>query len=95
MGEIHRSRAYLKFASIQRKRLMLALPSPCPRCGLPIFPGDAVDLDHLIPVSQDPSQLLNPGMVRLAHRACNRRAGQKITAQRRRKRINETRLPGW
>jgi HNH endonuclease. len=95
MSELHRSRQYLSFAAKQRRRLIAQLPSPCPRCGGPIYSGDLVDLDHLIAVAEDPSMLLNPGNVRLAHRACNRRAGQALTAQRRRGRNDEKRLPKW
>ncbi len=53
-----------------RKRLLADLarrPSqPCARCGLPMYPGQALDLDH----TDD-----RTGYLGLSHRACNRRAG--------------------
>lgn len=95
MTEAHRSRAYLKFSAAQRQRLIKQLPSVCPRCGLLIQPGDLVDLDHLVSVSERPDLLLDPSVVALAHRACNRRAGQRISARRRTRARDQGRLPDW
>jgi hypothetical protein len=49
---------------------------PCPRCGMPMHIGMRLDLGHA-----DPAAKLRglPGD-RLEHAACNRRAGQAITA---------------
>lgn len=95
MGELHRTRAYLSFARGQRKRIEASLPQPCLRCGVPIQPGDAWDLDHIVPVSLRPDGLLNPANVRPAHRSCNRRAGQKITEHKRRRAKQQQRMPNW
>jgi hypothetical protein len=49
--------------------------TPCPRCGLPMVRGQLLDLDDF------PGRVFGgPQVKRLAHRACNRRAGQLITS---------------
>lgn len=56
-----------------RKRAMAALAArqgqPCPRCGLPMFTWQRLDLDH----ATDSTYL------GLSHASCNRRAGQRVT----------------
>ena len=56
------------------------LPTPCPFCHELIYPGDAFDIDHRLPVhyggSDDWSNL------RAAHRSCNRRAGHAARMNR-------------
>lgn len=57
-----------------RKRLLASLMrqpgQPCARCGQPMYVSQLLDLDH----TDDRS-----GYLGLAHRACNRRAGQRKT----------------
>ena len=43
---------------------------PCPRCGLPMYVSQLLDLDH----TDD-----RTGYLGLSHRACNRRDGQRKT----------------
>jgi 5-methylcytosine-specific restriction endonuclease McrA len=52
--------------------------TPCPYCRRPMLPGQALDLDHLIPRSRGGAG----GPVRLAHASCNRRAGQQLSSAR-------------
>jgi hypothetical protein len=55
-----------------RKAQLAALKDgqPCPRCGLPMFRGQLLDLDHF------PGRAFGGPQVRLlSHRSCNRRAG--------------------
>jgi hypothetical protein len=47
----------------------------CPRCGLPMLPGQALDLDH----TDD-----RAGYLGMSHAICNRRAGGRLGAARRR-----------
>lgn len=47
---------------------------PCPRCGGPMYRGQALDLDH----ADDRASYHG-----LAHATCNRRAGGQAKAQRR------------
>lgn len=91
----HRTPEYLRWSRIVRKRLIASLPQPCPRCGQMIEPGDKVDLDHLIPVSERPDLLLDASVVRLAHSRCNRRDGQRISTRNARRHKEQSRLPGW
>jgi hypothetical protein len=57
-----------------RKRLLADLArrpgQPCPRCGLPMYVTQLLDLDH----TDD-----RAGYLGLSHRSCNRRAGQRKT----------------
>jgi hypothetical protein len=57
-----------------RKRLLADLArrpgQPCARCGLPMWPGQLLDLDH----TDD-----RTGYLGLSHRSCNRRDGQRKT----------------
>jgi hypothetical protein len=57
-----------------RRRLLAALErepgQPCARCGGPMYPWQLLDLDHY----EDGSTWRG-----LAHRSCNRRAGQQQT----------------
>lgn len=55
----------------------------CSHCGEAILPGQAWDMDHLVPRA-DGGALLDPANLAPAHRACNRRAGQAMTTARRR-----------
>jgi hypothetical protein len=57
-----------------RKQALAALArspgQPCARCGMPMYPGMKLDLDH----TDD-----RTGYIGLSHASCNRRAGQAIT----------------
>jgi hypothetical protein len=54
--------------------------------------GMKLDLGH---ISRHPDVAYHPENLRLEHRACNRRDGQRITvAKREKKRIGE-RMPSW
>jgi hypothetical protein len=69
----------------ERKRQIAGLRdgTPCPRCGLPMLRGQLLDLDDF------PGRAYGgPQVKRLAHRACNRRAGQAITSMILRARSN-------
>jgi hypothetical protein len=60
----------------ERKRQIAGLRdgTPCPRCGLAMLRGQLLDLDDF------PGRMFGgPQVKRLAHRACNRRAGQQLT----------------
>lgn len=64
---------------VRRKAWQAQLPYPCARCGMPVLPTDAWDLDHVIP------RRLGHGVgeVRPAHRTCNRRHGGQLSHQTR------------
>lgn len=47
--------------------------TPCPRCGLPILPGQRLDYGHTIARSIDPTSRAN----RVEHAHCNRSAGAR------------------
>lgn len=60
---------------LERKRQLALLQDgdPCPRCGLPMFRGQLLDLDDW------PGRIFGgPQIKRLAHRACNRAAGARL-----------------
>jgi hypothetical protein len=59
----------------RRALLPDAYGRPCPRCGLPMLPGQALDLDH----TDD-----RAGYLGMSHSTCNRRAGGRVGAARRR-----------
>lgn len=54
---------------------------PCARCGQPMYVAQALDLDHT-----DDRRAYRG----LAHRSCNRRAGQAVAQTRRRTRVTST-----
>jgi 5-methylcytosine-specific restriction endonuclease McrA len=66
------------------RKARLAPPDgePCPYCFQPMWPGQQLDADHVVP------RVYGGGHspLRWAHSSCNRRAGQKLSAARRRKR---------
>lgn len=79
----------------QRKRIAASLPQPCCRCGKPVTQDMEWEADHLIPLARIPEgSTIPPGMIRPAHKSCNRRAGGKqgaaIVNARNRARKNET-----
>ena len=62
--------------AIRRALLPDAYGRPCPRCGLPMLPGQALDLDH----TDD-----RAGYLGMSHARCNRQAGARLGNQRRRR----------
>ena len=75
-----------------KPRLMAQLPQPCPRCGQVMSPSMKLDLGH---ISRHPSATFEPTNLRLEHRACNRKDGQRITAAKRRSHGLGARLGRW
>lgn len=49
---------------------------PCCRCGVLVYPEDAWDVDHVIPLSLGGS--LGRDNQAVSHRPCNRRHGQAL-----------------
>lgn len=67
----------------------------CPYCGHPMSADMALDLDHYPPLAI-PLPAGCERLRRLAHRSCNRRAGQAISAARRRvQRARGTNSHAW
>lgn len=56
----------------------------CHLCRQRIRPGQAWDLDHLIPLAVDPGRAWDPANVRPAHARCNRRRGAAMGNRMRR-----------
>jgi hypothetical protein len=78
-----------------RKRRDQLLPKaygqPCPMCGVVMLPGMALALDHSVPFVYDQRSRGD----RIVHRSCNSRAGQAISARRRRKRPDMGTSGSW
>jgi hypothetical protein len=68
--------------ALRRAALPYAVGQPCSRCGQPMLPGQALDLDH-----RDDGG----GWWGFAHARCNRAAGGRLGNARRRDRITKTR----
>ena len=60
----------------ERRRVMLrfAVGLPCPLCGSLMQEGEALDLDHTVPLSVDPRSKGD----RVVHASCNRSRGARI-----------------
>jgi 5-methylcytosine-specific restriction endonuclease McrA len=64
----------------QRRRDILlpaAYGALCPLCGEVMLPGQALALDHTVPLAEDRSSVGD----RIVHASCNSRAGQKISGR--------------
>lgn len=61
----------------------LAPGTACPYCGAPMDATQYLDFDHYPPLAI-PIPATIQRVRRLAHRSCNRRAGQAVSAARRR-----------
>jgi 5-methylcytosine-specific restriction endonuclease McrA len=77
-------RGYGKAHRAMRARLLpMAYGTLCPlRCGYLMLPGQALELDHSVPLA------LNPNSVgdRIVHASCNRKRGAKLGRQLQRQR---------
>lgn len=56
---------------LRAQLLPLAYGTLCPRCGLPMLPGQDLDLGHTVARSVDPTSRAD----RIEHAHCNRSAG--------------------
>lgn len=92
MSRKHQDTRYVKLRLKVKPRLMAQLPMPCPRCGKPMEKGQALDLGH---ISRAPEAAYMAENMRLEHRSCNRRDGQRITTGKRFKPKVGERMPGW
>lgn len=104
MTAFHRSAAWQAFTKKVRPIISRALPLPCANAGAAqgctgvVMPGDTFDISHIR--GHDYMLTLNrlPQLheVGPAHPSCNRSAGAKLAASRRRaKRERENRTPNW
>jgi hypothetical protein len=69
------------YAHQQRRDQLIphAYGTPCPRCGEPMLRGQELDLGHSTDVVVDPNGIGD----RIEHADCNRSAGAKAQAERR------------
>jgi hypothetical protein len=88
----HQNKHWWKLQREHKPKLMAQLPQPCARCGQPMERGMKLDLSH---ISRDPQVTYNPAFLRLEHQKCNRRAGQLITAAKRKRPNAGARLGKW
>jgi hypothetical protein len=91
MTEKHRRPEWWKMQRSLKPKLMAQLPAPCPRCGGVMMKGMKLDLGHR---SRTPGAEYDHANVRLEHRSCNRKDGQRITMGIRQAR-KKGRMPGW
>lgn len=69
-------------------------PLPCSKCGKPVYAEDLWDVDHL--VNHVEGGRATASNVWVAHRSCNRRAGQKLAIDRTRaKKAADKRMREW
>lgn len=66
-----------RYKQAQRRKQLLpyAIGTDCPLCGLPMYEGQSLDLDHSVPVALGGGA--EPGD-RMAHASCNRSAGATL-----------------
>jgi hypothetical protein len=70
-----RERGYDSAHQATRARLLpQAYGTACPRCGLPMLLGQALDLSHRVARSVDPTSRAD----HFSHSACNRSAGARV-----------------
>ena len=82
----------MKVRAAVKPRLIAALPAPCARCGQVMTKEMKLDLGH---ITRDPKAHYLPSNLRLEHRACNRRDGQRITVAKRSTPKMGERMPSW
>jgi hypothetical protein len=93
MSAKHQTAEWQRLVRTVKPRLMTALPAPCPRCGQVMLKQHRLDVGH---ISLDPALRNSPQNVRLEHRSCNRKHGQRITtALRTGRNQKKERLPQW
>lgn len=92
MSKTHLTSQWQRLRKQVKPRLVSALPHPCPRCGQIMAKGMPLDLGH---ISLEPALRYAPHNLRLEHRSCNRRHGQRITSAIRTKRTQDKELPKW
>jgi hypothetical protein len=98
MSNAHRSTEYLRWSAKMRTRLasqVEAGTAVCVDCGRPVLPGERWELGHKIAVALQPTALLEPGLVGITHRTCNRSAGAKLGNKLRAKRRRANEFPAW
>ena len=91
MAGKHHDKRWARLRKSLRPSLIAQLPALCPRCGKVMTKDQRLDLGH---ISRDPQLAYTPYNVRLEHTSCNRRDGQRITSNMRRK-PRDTELPRW
>jgi hypothetical protein len=88
----------------RRRQIAALLPgAPCPRCGLPMYATPAQASRAAMPpklwhldLDDYPGRIYGgPQIKRLAHRYCNRRAGQRIATARRTARRRAAAYTRW
>lgn len=76
----------------ERRRLLpAAYGRPCPFCGQPMLRGQPLDLDHAVPRALGGDR----GPRRIAHAACNRRAGSHLGRRLARAKKTTSRSRDW
>lgn len=88
----HQGTAWTRLRAKVKPRLIAALPAPCPRCGGLMTKDMPLDLGHIM---RGPAVDYDPANLRLEHRSCNRRDGQRIATAGRLSRKNRERMPKW
>lgn len=73
-----------------RAKVAATLPRPCSRCGKPVLPPHAWDLDHVIPISEG-GRVWDLKNLQPAHRYCNRAHGAALVNAKRRSAATRTR----
>jgi len=92
MTRKHQDTRWVKVRAKVKPRLEALLPHACPRCGNVMEKGMPLDLGH---ISRQPQGHYEPSNLRLEHRSCNRRDGQRITTAKRTGTSTGARMPGW
>jgi hypothetical protein len=83
------ARGYTSRHRATRRRLLPhAYGKPCPLCGELMLKGQALDLDHSVPLIEGGTK-----GDRITHASCNRSAGGHLAAQRRREALEAPRMP--
>ena len=72
------------FSKKARAALAPTLPRPCPFCLRPVYPDEAWDIDHARPQADAPRYVFDMTNLRPAHTYCNRAAGGRAGAHKRR-----------
>lgn len=94
----HQSTEYLRWAAKMRKLLAVQVAAGdavCVDCGGPVLPHETWEVGHKIAVALQPTALLEPGMVGVSHRHCNRAAGATLGNKLRAKRRRANEFPPW